>query len=238
MPLLNNQLDSHHLITEITVAARASDLSRAQVKEVLRDLRLHHPQVSFKETSLKTSGDLDQKTSLRGMEKTDFFTKEIDQLQLSGKCRISIHSAKDLPEVLADGLSIAAITKCVDSTDSLVIRDGENFSNLPEKFVIATSSLRREEAVRTLFPNVQFKDLRGDIKQRLALLNNYEADGVVVAEAALIRLGLSKLNRIKLPGETTELQGQLAIVIRQDDLEMKNLFSCLDVRKKSPLPRS
>ncbi|MFT4552461.1 MAG: hydroxymethylbilane synthase [Chlamydiales bacterium] len=235
MALLKNKAE---MDIEIPVAARASNLSRAQVKEILNELHVHYPMVKFNSTYLQTTGDLDQKTSLRGLAKTDFFTQEIDQLQLNGKCRISIHSAKDLPEELAGGLSIAAITKGLDPADSLVLREGESFSNLPENFIIATSSLRREEAVKSLYPKLKFKDLRGDIIQRLALLNEGKADGIVVAEAALIRLGLTGLNRVKLPGETTELQGQLAIVIRNDDLEMEKMFSCLDARKKDTLPRS
>ena len=235
MALLKNSSKSE---MEITVASRASDLSQTQVKEILNELQLHYPKITFKNTLMKTTGDLDQKTSLRGLEKTDFFTKEIDQFQLDGKCQISIHSAKDLPEILAPGLSIAAITKGIDPSDSLVLREGETLASLSETSLIGTSSQKREEAVKSLYPEAKFKDLRGDIKQRLALLNNGEADGIVVAEAALIRLGLTKLNRLKLPGETTPLQGQLAIVVRDNDHEMKKIFSCLDARKKDSLSGS
>jgi porphobilinogen deaminase len=78
--------------------------------------------------------------------------------------------------------------------------------------------------------DLTFRDLRGTISQRLALLEQKQADGIVVAEAALIRLGLTDLNRIILPGETIEGQGQLAVLARQFDEEMQTIFACLDVK--------
>ncbi len=89
----------------IKVAARASALSRAQVVEVQRELSLHHPEYILEGTFVQTTGDLDQITSLRTLERTDFFTKEVDALVLQKTCRIAVHSAKDLPEVLPTGLS-------------------------------------------------------------------------------------------------------------------------------------
>jgi len=215
----------------ISVAARQSPLSKTQVQEVLSELRKHYPLVNFIITYLSTTGDKDQKTSLRTMEKTDFFTKEIDAHQLIGKCRITIHSAKDLPEPISQGLHVAAITKGVDSSDSLVLRNNTSLKDLPNGAIIATSSQRREEVVKEVRSDLRFSDIRGTIHQRLEKLHKGDADGVVIAEAALIRLGLTHLNRIKLPGETTPFQGQLAIVVREDDTEMRSLFSCVDVRK-------
>lgn len=214
----------------LTVAARSSKLSRTQTKEVLAEMLLFYPELKFEEVFLQTTGDIDQQTSLRNLEKTDFFTKEIDSLILNKTCRIAIHSAKDLPDPLPKGLSIIALTKGLDSSDSLVFRKGESLASLPLGALIATSSLRREQAVLLLRPDFKVRDLRGTIEQRLSLLDTYDADGVVVAEAALIRLGLTHLDRITIPGETTLYQGKLAIVARQDDSEMKELFQVIDSR--------
>lgn len=214
----------------ITIASRSSPLAKAQVEEVLKELNLHHPSITFSCLFLNTTGDRDQMTSLRSLDKTDFFTKEIDDLLLSGACRIGIHSAKDLPEPIPKGLFIAAITKGLDPADSLVLKSGMKLSDLPHLPTIATSSVRREDAVRKLLPHARFVDIRGTIHQRLAILNQEAIDGVVLAEAALIRLNLTHLNRVKIPGTTTPLQGQLAVVIRDDDAEMKVLFSCIDSR--------
>ncbi len=179
-------------------------------------------------TWVETRGDLDQITSLRTLDKTDFFTRELDQLLLNGAIDVAIHSAKDLPDPLPDGLVIAAMTKGVDSRDALVLREGETLESLPSNAWIATSSERREEAVRRLRKDLQFKDIRGTIHARLAKLDTGEADGVVIAEAALIRLKLTHLNRIYLPGPTAEGQGRLAILVKDGNRAALELFSWLN----------
>lgn len=215
----------------ITLTSRRSPLAIAQVDEVLKELTLNHPLVQFSCNFIDTIGDIDQNTSLRSLDKTDFFTKEIDEALLSGACRIAVHSAKDLPEPLPHGLTIVALTEGVDSSDALVLKPGQTPDTLSHGCVIATSSVRREEAVRQLLPHANFTDIRGTINQRLMILENENIDGVVIAEAALIRLGMINLNRFKLPGDTTPLQGQLAVVARTEDTEMLFLFSCMDVRQ-------
>jgi len=214
----------------ISVAGRKSPLSQVQIDEVYIQLKTYHPNVNFEKTLIETTGDLDLQTSLRNLGKTDFFTKEIDDLLLKKKCRVAIHSAKDLPETVAKGLSIVAITKGVDSSDSLVLKEGMSLESLKKQALIATSSVNREENALLLRSDFTFQDMRGQIEARLELLEKGEIDGVVIAEAALIRLKKTELNRIRLPGKTTAMQGQLAILANQDDLEMKELFSCLDVR--------
>lgn len=214
----------------LSVGARPSPLSRAQVKEILQALQHYHPQVSFDIHYITTVGDRDQKTSLRSLDRTDFFTKDIDAWVLQGRGRLGIHSAKDLPVPLTKGLTLFCLTQGVDSSDSLVFRPHATLHSLPAGARIATSSVRREETVKRLRSDLSFCDLRGTIEQRLTKLETGEADGVVVAEAALIRLGLTHLNRIRLPGPTAEGQGQLAVVGREEDPEIKALFACLDVR--------
>lgn len=215
----------------IPIGARTSPLSRAQVQEILTGLQSFYPNVSFEEHYFASTGDLDQITSLRTLDKTDFFTKEIDEAILSGQCRLGIHSAKDLPFPLPKGIVLICLTKGVDPADVLVLREGETLSSLPPSACIATSSLRREETVKQLRPDLTFSDLRGTIEKRLSKLATGEADGVVVAEAALIRLGLTHLNRIRLPGTTTEGQGRLAVLARKGDKEMEELFACLHYEK-------
>lgn len=210
----------------LKVGARASKLSQMQVEEVLQEIRKLYPEIMFELLLVKTTGDLDQKTSLRALEKTDFFTKEIDALLLSGECRLAIHSAKDLPDPLPQGLVLAALTQGVDPSDTLVVRE------LPLKrgARIGTSSARREERLRELSFDLECIDIRGTIEQRLQLLDSGAIEGVVMAEAALIRLGLTERLRIPLPGPVAPLQGQLAIIVRSEDHEMKEIFSVIDTR--------
>lgn len=197
----------------VKVGARASTLSKRQVEEVQALL----PDILLEPIYVKTTGDYDRTTSLRTLEKTDFFTREIDAMLLKGACRLAIHSAKDLPDPLPKGLKLIALTKGVDPSDSLVLREKES---LKKGVVIATSSVRREEMVRALMPDVAFVDIRGTIEERLAHMHRKKVDGVVIAEAALIRLGLTHLNRIRLPGETAPLQGRLALIACEDDREI------------------
>lgn len=214
----------------ITVGARGSALSIAQCREVLEELRRDHPEVEFHLETVTTTGDLDLKTSLRDLDKTDFFTKEIDAKLLNHECRIAIHSAKDLPDPLPKHLKIVALTKGIDPADSLVLREGAAWETLPPGALIATSSERREQVIKNMRADLSCCDIRGTIQQRLQKLESGEVDGVVIAEAALIRLELTHLNRLKLDGTTASLQGRLAIVAREDDEEMEALFSCIDTR--------
>ncbi len=214
----------------VLVGARPSPLSKAQVAEVLEELQRYHPHVAFETTYAWSYGDKDRKTSLRSLDKTNFFTKEIDDLVLKGECHIGIHSAKDLPEPLTRGLSMVALTKGVDSSDSLVMGAGESLETLRTGAIVATSSERREMAVRQLRSDLTFCDLRGTILERLEKLETGEADAVVIAEAALIRLNLTHLNRVPLPGDTIPFQGQLAVIARSEDREMAELFRCMDSR--------
>lgn len=217
-------------IYPIIVGARSSPLSKVQVAEVLHELQKHYPSISFDPIFVLSTGDIDQTTSLRAMDKTDFFTKEIDHMLLSGKCRIAIHSAKDLPDPIPEGLELVALTHGVDNADVIVLHPHETLETLRPGAIIATSSERREDAARQLRQDLRFIDLRGTVAQRLTKLDAGEADGVIVAEAALIRLGLTHLNRVRLPGPTAPLQGKLAVLARKNDVEMKSLFALIDSR--------
>ncbi len=209
----------------IKVAARNSPLSQAQVLEVLEELRQKGKAIEFDVVLYETQGDKDKATSLRTLGKTDFFTREIDQMILKGVCRLAIHSAKDLPEPLPEGLQLIALTQGLDPSDSLVMRPGMTLEHLPKGAKIATSSFRREERMRELRSDLTIVDIRGTIGERLAKLERGEIDGVVVAEAALLRLKLTTLNRIRLGGETVPLQGRLALVAREGDHELIQLLN-------------
>ena len=211
----------------IVVGARDSALSKVQVYEVLSLLQKEHPNVSFSLRWFKTLGDRDLKTSLTSMEKTNFFTMEIDEAVSEGTCDIGIHSAKDLPEPLATQLCVVAYTKGVDPADVIVFREGESLKTLKKGAKVGTSSVRREENVKALRDDLICEDIRGTIETRLSLLDQGEYDAVIMAKAALIRLKLLR-NLSNLPGPTSPMQGRLAIVARKDNRDMINLFSSLN----------
>lgn len=211
----------------LKVGARDSKLSVLQVEEVEKEIKAIYPHLSFYPTWIKTKGDLDQKTSLKEMEKTDFFTFELDQMLLEKKIDAAIHSAKDLPEKTAKGLTVAAITQGLTSKDSLVMREKDTFETLAKNAVIGTSSVRREAVISSLRKDLIFQDIRGTIERRLQKLEEGLIDGLVVAKCALIRLGLMHLNQIDLPGEGVPFQGRLAVTCREEDLFHTNLFQAI-----------
>lgn len=211
-------------------ASRSSPLARAQVRECLTALQAFYPSLKSHVTYVETYGDRDLSRSLRDMGQTDFFTREVDALVLNETCDIALHSAKDLPDPLPEGLLCIALTRCLDPTDSLVMLSGKTIASLPWGARIATSSIRREEAVLQLRSDLTCIDLRGTIAGRLEVLNTGKAEGVVVAHAALLRLGLGHLNHITLSGATAPLQGQLALIAKETRTDLRKLAACLDVR--------
>jgi hydroxymethylbilane synthase len=192
----------------INVGARSSPLSKVQVQEVYQALQKIHPSIVFIPHFASSPGDRDQKTSLRNLGSTDFFTKDLDDLLLQGRIDIAIHSAKDLPDPLRDGLEVIAITKGVDPRDSLVY----NKEPFVENLLIGASSQRREAEMKKILPKARFVDVRGTIEERLFLLDQEKVDALIMAEAALIRLKMTLRKRIVLPFPTPPLQGRLAIV--------------------------
>ncbi|MCK4934449.1 MAG: hydroxymethylbilane synthase, partial [Simkaniaceae bacterium] len=166
----------------------------------------------------------------KDLDKTDFFSRDIDKAQIERKCRIAIHSAKDLMDPLPEGLKLIALTTGLDPSDVLVFRSKSHLKALPKGSCIGCSSSRRENAVKKLREDLVFKEVRGPIERRLEALEKEEVDGLVVAEAAILRLKLTHLNRIKLPYVAAPLQGQLAVTALENDREMEELFATIDSR--------
>lgn len=230
-------MSSYSKSIHIKVGARSSRLSQAQVKE-LRELLLEsypNKSIELDPIWINTHGDLDKDTCLTTLDKTDFFTREIDHALLSGKCQIALHSAKDLPDPIPEGLKVVALTKGVDPRDAIVMPDGMTFDTIPFQAVIGSSSLKRQQELHKLRHDFVFKKIRGNVEERIRQLFAGNYDAIIVAQAALIRLDMNDLNRHLLDYHTAPLQGQLAIVARQDDDEMEALFSVLDVRGKYAL---
>jgi len=215
--------------SSVKVGGRPSPLSVKQLEEVERAMAPYTSSL-LEKVLISTKGDVDKTSTLRSLEKTNFFTDSLDEALLSGEIDVAVHSAKDLADPLPDGLEIVALTEGVDPRDALVFHEGESFWTLPKAAIIATSSSRREELVKKLRDDFRFRDIRGTIQERLDFLKKGYADGVVIALAALIRLDLLHLPHMILEGESTPLQGKLAIVARKGDVEMKEFFHPLDTR--------
>ena len=215
---------------KVSIGLRDSKLSKKQFEEIVQEIKRHQINVSLEPIYLKTYGDRNLTISLRSLDKTDFFTRDIDALQLKGTCRLSLHSAKDLPLPLPKGLKLITLTKGVEACDVLVFRGKESLQALKKRAKIGSSSKRRDKVIHLLRPDLLCVDIRGPVEKRLEKLFQGEVEGLVIAKAALIRLGLTHYNYMVLPGKSAPLQGQLAILAREEDNMMEKLFKPLDTR--------
>lgn len=214
---------------KIKVGSRASRLAVIQVDEVQALLKAKGIAMVFDRATYKTLGDKDKTTPLTQNAAEDFFTDTLDAALLNGEVDITIHSAKDLPQTLREGLSIFALTAALDETDAFVGK--VHFSELPPGAKVGTSSAVRQDSVRRLNPGIQIVDIRGTIEERIQYIEEGLCDGIIVATAALKRLGLERCIKNIMPWKTVPLQGQIAVVGRDEDLALRALFSSIDARR-------
>ena len=169
---------------------------------------------------ITTTGDRMQDRRLESVGGKGAFLKEIEEAMLADEVDLAVHSLKDVPTALPDGLRLCAFLERADPRDALVSARGSRFGDLPAGSVIGTSSLRRQCQVRALRPDLQVKDLRGNVDTRIQKLRDGRADAIILALAGLERLGRA--------GEATEVldpatfipapgQGAIALECRNDD---------------------
>lgn len=214
----------------IRVGSRGSPLALIQDEEALAQLRTRHPDLEFEVVVVRTSGDANQTAPLAGMG-LGVFVSQIEERLLSGDLDMAIHSLKDLPTRLPDGLTLGAIMQRRDPRDVLVNRWNCRMSELPEGARIGTSSPRRAAQLRRYAPGVRVVPIRGNVETRLRKADGDEADGAVLAAAGLARLGmaervadyLSPQRFVPPPG-----QGALAVEVREDDRRMLEILECIE----------
>jgi hydroxymethylbilane synthase len=219
---------------EIVIGSRGSKLALWQSEWV--KARLEEMGARVRIDIFKTSGDVMRDVPLSTIGGQGAFTKELEVALLDGRIDVAVHSLKDLPTINPEGLSITATPEREDARDALVLRsdadsDGASIATLPAGSVVGTSSLRRIAQLKHLRPDVQVKDLRGNVDTRLRKLDSGEYDAVILASAGLRRLGLGR--RISAAIETDVMlpavsQGSLGVQTRADDNETNALVSRLD----------
>lgn len=215
---------------KVRIGSRSSPLALVQVKEIFARLAAQNIALECEHVLFTSQGDKDKTTPLTENPADNFFTDTLDEALLNNEIDAAVHSAKDLPKNMPSGLKIFALTAALDETDSFVGKT--RLSELPAGAKVGTSSLLRQKSILELNPGVTPVDVRGTIQERLKLVEEGKCDGVVVATAALKRLGLEdKITEI-LPWEATPLQGQLAVVGRAGDRDLEKIFQPLDVRRK------
>jgi len=180
--------------------------------------------------TIKTSGDQDQESSISQIGTKGVFIKELDEALLDKRIDLAVHSMKDVPTEIPEGLTIAAILKRDEVRDCLVCKFGHKLAKLPRSAKVGTSSVRRRAQLLRNRPDLDIRELRGNIDTRLRKLDDCEYHAIVLAKAGLDRLGLGWRSAEVL---TTEVmlpavgQGALGIETRADDEESKNVAIAL-----------
>jgi len=218
-------------ISRIVIGSRGSDLALRQSEIVLRKIQSLDPNLLIEVRTIATKGDRNNGPIPLDVVGKGWFTKEIEQELLRGSIDMAVHSLKDLPEELPEGLSIGAIPAREDPRDALVSKDGRRLDQLGQGAVIGTDSLRRQVQILALRPDLVVRSIRGNVPTRLSKLQTEGYDAVVLAAAGLIRLGLQ--DRITHCFTVEEMapapgQGSLAIEIRSKDQELQKLLSAIN----------
>ena len=220
----------------LIIGSRGSKLALWQAEQARARLQALNLQLDVHIEIIKTTGDV-KNDPLSVIGGKGVFTKELEDALLDGRIDLAVHSLKDLPTILPDGLSIAAICEREDPRDALVLRSGsENGSllHLPERAVVGTSSQRRLAQLKALRSDVVVRDLRGNVDTRIRKLDEGQYDAVILASAGLVRLGLQE--RISARIDTSEMlpavgQGAIAIETRSDNEFAVQMTSPLDHRE-------
>ena len=215
----------------LTIATRQSPLALWQANFIKDALERLYPQMSVTLLEMVTRGDKILDTPLAKIGGKGLFVKELEQALYDGRADIAVHSLKDVPMVLPEGLTLGAYCKRHAPSDAFVSNTFAHLDELPSGAVLGTSSLRRECQLRQARPDLTIKSLRGNVGTRLAKLDAGEYDAIILATSGLQRLGLDARIRHELD-ESLSLpavgQGALAIECRAGDDEMLSLLAPLN----------
>ncbi|NOZ21314.1 MAG: hydroxymethylbilane synthase [Planctomycetes bacterium] len=204
----------------LTIGTRASKLALAQTEIVRRAIAEALPDVQIIVEHLSTTGDKIRDVPLARIGGQGLFTKEIENALLDGRIDLAVHSLKDLPTSLPDGLALAAVSRREDPRDVLIARDALRLDELPPGAVVGTSSLRRRAQLLAYRADLTVRDIRGNLDTRLRKLKFGDYDAIIVARAGLLRLGGQPVEARTLPYEImlpAVGQGALGLETRSED---------------------
>ena len=219
---------------KLKIASRRSKLAMVQTLWVKDQLERNIPNLEVSIEAMATQGDKILDVALAKIGDKGLFTKELEAQMLVGHADIAVHSLKDLPTNLPDGLKLGCITKREDPADDLVVskkNDCYKLETLPEGSIVGTSSLRRLAQLRNKYPHLVFKDIRGNVITRIEKLDAGEFDCIILAAAGLKRLGFeSRIHQI-IPSEISLHavgQGALGIECKSDDKKVLEIINVLE----------
>jgi hydroxymethylbilane synthase len=216
---------------KLRIATRKSPLALAQTRWVARELMRHNPGLEVEELHVVTTGDRIQDRPLSEVGGKGLFVTEIEEALSDGRADLAVHSMKDVPAVLADGLAIVCVPMREDARDVLVTADGASLDDLEAFCKIGTSSLRRQAQLRLRRNDIICEPVRGNVETRLRKLDEGQYRAIVLALAGLRRLGLThRAHRALSVEECVPAvgQGALGLEARADDAQTAALLAPLD----------
>jgi len=218
----------------IRIGSRKSQLALVQTYWIQKKLQEAFPDRQFEVQTMSTHGDKILDVALSKIGDKGLFTKELELGMINNDIDLAVHSLKDLPTNLPEGLVLGVVTERENPADALVVHQkyqDKQIDTLPAGAVVGTSSLRRLAQLRHHFPHLSFKDVRGNLNTRLKKLDDGEYDALILAVAGLERLEMSDRIHQKLPPEVSLHavgQGALGIECRGDDTEVLELLKAVE----------
>ena len=214
----------------IRIATRKSALALWQANHVQDLLKEAHPGVDVELVKIVTQGDRILDRPLAKIGGKGLFLKELERALLNGEADLAVHSMKDVPANMTDGLVLDAVLPRANPYDALVTRDGKTLAELAPGSRVGTSSLRRQSQLLALRPDLVVTDLRGNVDTRLRKLDEGQYDAIILACAGLERLGLGERITEQLDGDgwlPASTQGIIGLQCRTEDTEMRTMIKPL-----------
>lgn len=215
-------------MTRVVIGSRGSELALTQSNYIAARLRAVEPGLEVEVKIISTRGDRITDVPLSQVGGKGIFTKELEVSLLAGEIDLAVHSLKDLPTELPEGLCVGAIPEREHPADALISANGAGLMALPEGARVGTSSTRRQVQLRAVRPDLDLVDLRGNVPTRLKKIETDGLDAIILAAAGLNRLGLAEHITETLAPEvmlSAVGQGALGIEIRQNDARMTALLA-------------
>ncbi len=214
----------------VRIATRKSALALWQAEYVKAQLEHFHPGINVELVPMTTKGDIILDTPLAKVGGKGLFVKELEVAMLENRADIAVHSMKDVPVEFPEGLGLEIICPREDPRDAFVSNTINSLAELPQGAIVGTSSLRRQCQIKAMRPDLDIRDLRGNVNTRLKKLDNGEYDAIILAAAGLIRLEMPERIREYIAAEVmlpANGQGAVGIECRTDDATIKTLLAPL-----------
>ena len=216
---------------KLVVGTRGSNLALVQTNWVVEQLKKNNPDIEFEIKIIKTKGDLIKDLPLDKIGDKGLFVKEIEKSLLDKEIDMAVHSMKDMPSYLPEGLKFAHSPRREDPRDALIFREGyKTLEDLPQGAKIGTGSKRRKYQLLKHRPDLEIVPIRGNIETRIKKIEIENLDGVVLAASGLRRAGLEEKIDYYIPTDImlpAPAQGILALEIREDDKETEKIIDSI-----------